>query len=561
MAITRHFGDGVSTHFSTQYTPSKDFTATVGGEATAVAASTPTGVFFAAAPAAGAEILITHTAGSYPVGVEWLTDENGNPIGQRGPRGETLGGAVDVRAFGAVGDGVADDTAAIQAAVNALVSRPNGYFGESTGLILYIPWGTFRITSPIVIPNNAGISFVGEGGTKSKIWQATNGQHAFTLSGNNYRGRFKGLHITGSQGQVGGDARGLSITGSGNQIYVEDCWLTLFGYCIYGAPTSDSNFTNNVFEFSQTPIYLAEAGNGFFHITGNQFYNCGPVSLGASESRASFEFDGTSNVLFSDNRIVVDLPMSPQTTNGVFKLTGVNDFVFSDNIFTNTNYDGRTIVGDSCNRLKISGNVFKSNRGSTIRLTSCNDVVIAENTIPAMKNLGAVADNCATLISCSGVRFSLNRVGGATLYQVHVTGAGSEDIHVTNNLFSGGSNIAGYFPLLVDNCNGAVVTGNVFKAPSGNTADFASNLTSNLVFENNCLAVGYAIDVTARPARVDGNIGPGSRTYLSAAPVAGSWVAGDKVYFEAPTAGGFVGAVCVTSGSPGTWKTFGAVSA
>jgi hypothetical protein len=47
----------------------------------------------------------------------------------------------------------------------------------------------------------------------------------------------------------------------------------------------------------------------------------------------------------------------------------------------------------------------------------------------------------------------------------------------------------------------------------------------------------------------------------SAAPVAGAWEAGDIVFNSAPTAGGKIGWVCVTGGSPGTWKTWGAIDA
>jgi hypothetical protein len=49
--------------------------------------------------------------------------------------------------------------------------------------------------------------------------------------------------------------------------------------------------------------------------------------------------------------------------------------------------------------------------------------------------------------------------------------------------------------------------------------------------------------------------------YGSAAPVSGSWLQGDIVYNTGAAAGGTVGWVCVTSGAPGTWKTFGAISA
>lgn len=48
--------------------------------------------------------------------------------------------------------------------------------------------------------------------------------------------------------------------------------------------------------------------------------------------------------------------------------------------------------------------------------------------------------------------------------------------------------------------------------------------------------------------------------YASAAPVSGTWYVGDVVYNTAPTSGGYVGWVCTTAGTPGTWKTFGVIS-
>jgi hypothetical protein len=44
-------------------------------------------------------------------------------------------------------------------------------------------------------------------------------------------------------------------------------------------------------------------------------------------------------------------------------------------------------------------------------------------------------------------------------------------------------------------------------------------------------------------------------------PSAGTWVQGDLVWDAAPAAGGTIGWVCVTGGTPGTWKTFGAIAA
>lgn len=46
----------------------------------------------------------------------------------------------------------------------------------------------------------------------------------------------------------------------------------------------------------------------------------------------------------------------------------------------------------------------------------------------------------------------------------------------------------------------------------------------------------------------------------SAAPTTGTYRQGDVVYNTAPSAGGYAGWVCTVAGSPGTWKQFGAIA-
>lgn len=49
--------------------------------------------------------------------------------------------------------------------------------------------------------------------------------------------------------------------------------------------------------------------------------------------------------------------------------------------------------------------------------------------------------------------------------------------------------------------------------------------------------------------------------YGSSPPTNGTYTVGDQVFNTAPTAGGFIGWVCTSAGSPGIWKTFGVISA
>ena len=73
---------------------------------------------------------------------------------------EKLEQTVSVKDFGAVGDGVADDTAAIQAAINSV--------GSTGGGCVYFPAGTYKTSSTLTIAAN-GIYLLGTGQLSSSI--------------------------------------------------------------------------------------------------------------------------------------------------------------------------------------------------------------------------------------------------------------------------------------------------------------------------------------------------------------------------------------------------------
>jgi hypothetical protein len=71
---------------------------------------------------------------------------------------------VSVKDFGAVGDGVADDTAAIQAAITYAASTING----AAGMEVFLPTGTYLISSRIALPNRVGLRGANGRGTVIK---------------------------------------------------------------------------------------------------------------------------------------------------------------------------------------------------------------------------------------------------------------------------------------------------------------------------------------------------------------------------------------------------------
>lgn len=93
--------------------------------------------------------------------------------------------------------------------------------------------------------------------------------------------------------------------------------------------------------------------------------------------------------------------------------------------------------------------------------------------------------------------------------------------------------------------------------------------TTTEAYEYHLGGVGALVGVAApmgvqspAPSFQDGLQLTGKRMeYGSAAPSTGTWQPGDIVFNASPAAGGRVGWVCTAAGSPGTWKTFGAISA
>lgn len=134
-------------------------------------------------------------------------------------------GALNLREFGAIGDGRADDTGALLRAVAAIAAAPSGG-------ALYVPAGSYRLTREILLPR--GITLFGDGPVTSRlVWdhlghglrkvEPINGSHNVFVT-------IEKLAISNTAGAAN---RGAGFYDTcGTQIVVRECWIAGWQYSI-----------------------------------------------------------------------------------------------------------------------------------------------------------------------------------------------------------------------------------------------------------------------------------------------------------------------------------------
>jgi hypothetical protein len=134
-----------------------------------------------------------------------------------------LGDTVSVKDFGAVGDGTADDTAAIQAAIVA---------ARSSLKTLLIPGGTYNITSSLTLTGQDW--FIGCGKDKS-VFNYTGSSSAIIASA--WTGKIEGISINTSQNA----ANGIEVGNNSRNATIDNVYL----YTSAGAASTGAGFYLN----------------------------------------------------------------------------------------------------------------------------------------------------------------------------------------------------------------------------------------------------------------------------------------------------------------------------
>lgn len=279
---------------------------------------------------------------------------------------------VSVRDYGAVGDGLADDTLAIQNALNDVgASNAN----------LYFPSGVYKTTAALTLSNGDNYWLSGDNAkiltTASSLF--FNYGASMYLRGMIFEGPTNGINYLNATAQCD-----IVFEADGCQ------WLDFGSLAIRGnaAQTYANTFTRFtlsrcLFDGNRNDILLSQYGLFDVIVEGNRFLNGGPESCnfqGGTSQGTRYIFNG--NIFYN---YLNDL--GPSDADGHFIRCYGERAIISNNIFDTINVAVGTAGGDTealrpaCDKVVISGNLFR-NAGmaeGVAALKGCRETLVVGN--------------------------------------------------------------------------------------------------------------------------------------------------------------------------------------
>jgi Pectate lyase superfamily protein len=262
------------------------------------------------------------------------------------------GKVVSVKAFAAKGDGVADDTAAIQAAINA----------AKAGETIYFPSGIYDVSN-FVVKNRSGLSFAGEG-QKSVIRQRAGAARMATIEASRdiviSNLAFDANGIVSYGGVVFYAVTGVRIE---NNTFIDSAPKPIgrtdrysFVFARGSAPSRDIKILNNVIEdlqlevdHSQRMVIDRNSVKRAVATTGIGIFTIGDKGIAE-------DYQITNNIVIDPVGAGFSVGIDPPTdSHCVFRRITI-----ADNQVIRTKTAGHGVrIGTPNNSIKTTGNVFE----------------------------------------------------------------------------------------------------------------------------------------------------------------------------------------------------------
>ena len=344
--------------------------------------------------------------------------------------------SFNVKDYGATGDGVTNDTVAIQAALNAATASPPS--------VVLFPPGTYVVSTQLAV--GSGTALTGYGATLFKAAGSTG--HVIRGVTGAVDVKVMGLTINGNKA-ANTSGHGIAFVGtllSSQRLLVADCTIiNTYQSGIQITSCKEAKVVSNfIYDSARTGIEILNL--------------CEDVSITGNHVKRS----GSANVAIAGLHILV--------SNNVLEDAGENPLAPADNV---------TGYGETNKYFVVNNNVCKNGGNHGIHLGG-NDHVISNNHVYNATNDGVFLGNPVGVADMiTGFTISGNRTVDCR--------RGVDIVNCENGTVSGNSvSSSGQFGIYLRQCIGVSVDGNVFTGSVNN--GIRATGTYDCVFSNNVVS-------------------------------------------------------------------------
>lgn len=313
---------------------------------------------------------------------------------------------LTVKDFGALGDGITDDSAAIDAAIAYLQAAATNVYppsvqGGSQGGILIFPVGHYKVSSPIKLCGNFTVLGFGMGATLIENTSSTNDTFAInsTIAGSGHQLVIRDLSVVGKTNATAGSGFNMD-DGQDGQVNITLNNIRIFGH-YYGARFKNvvKGSVGNVWTVRTVSSGFITAGsiNGMVftdteadHVGGHGYDVLGTACTFNSAysdyaGGDGFHFRADDASTFCNALALNGIGVEYATGNGI-----------SVELGKGVTINGAIIVGTTGHGVKLSGTLgvgLKSVHAETVTVTN-NALLIETNATYSVPPYGIVAEGC-----------------------------------------------------------------------------------------------------------------------------------------------------------------------